>query len=128
MLFLSQGRQMNKFQPDFRRSPRFFTLVTCLFGLSASGLACRAQSASEQPVDALSPYGIGADHHTSQAPEKWIPQMAAIGIKMARSAHANWYFVEPEPGQWTWTQFDQQMDCMAKNGIESGALLYGDTP
>ena len=89
-------------------------------------------SAAEPPAGtgasaaSFSPFGIGADHQTSQHPEKWIPQMAKIGIPWCGRANANWDYVEPQEGKWDWTKFDQQMSCMASHGIQPGCLLMGN--
>ena len=57
----------------------------------------------------LNPFGIGADHHTSQAWPKWLPQMASIGLTETRSLRCGWADVEPEEGKWKWDMLDSQL-------------------
>jgi len=72
-----------------------------------------------------SPFGIGGDHLTTQAPEKWIPQMAAIGIRVNRSPHTNWDNVQPGINQWNWEPCDRRVRFIMENGIDTGGLLVG---
>ena len=55
-------------------------------------------------------FGIGGDSHTGRNLQPWIPQMAALGIRMMRTA---------EPGQ---------MDYLAGNDIQFGGLLFATPP
>jgi polysaccharide biosynthesis protein PslG len=85
----------------------------------------QAPAAAQSP---LAVFGIGADDHTSRDLQKWIPQMAAIGIRNMRACRTLWSDVEPEEGQWRWSQLDGQLDTMAANHMECWALLYGGVP
>jgi hypothetical protein len=96
---------------------------TLLVGMAAACLLSAGTAAAEE---ALSPFGIGADHHTSQVPEKWIPQIAGIGVRFNRSFQAIWNSLEPQEGQWNWTAVDRQWQVLADNNVETGVLLIGN--
>ncbi|MFA7343262.1 MAG: beta-galactosidase [Terrimicrobiaceae bacterium] len=81
--------------------------------------------AAETPSAPLSPFGIGGDHKTAQTPEKWIPQMAALGIKVNRNCRVHWQSVEPREGEWDWKDVDRRIQVMADNGIETGGVFIG---
>ena len=91
--------------------------------------AGQAESAPGTPAHAngwtMSPFGIGACNQTSQELEKWIPQMAEIGLHVMRTARTTWGDVEPEEGKWTWTVLDKQMAYLTDQHFEFGGLLYG---
>ena len=60
----------------------------------------------------LSPFGIGSCHTNNRSAEddaRWIPQMAAIGIRAMRTCHTSWGNVEPEEGKLTWDALDKQI-------------------
>src|SRR5258707_14272972 len=70
------------------------------------------QLRNQTDVSALSPFGIGScyiNNRSAQDDARWIPQMAAIGIRMMRTCHTAWDNVEPKEGQWTWDALDNQM-------------------
>ncbi len=69
----------------------------------------RARAAMEENGK-LSPFGIGGDAHSSRWIERWMPQMAAIGITMYRSANPN------------------QIAFLDKCHMHFGCLLYGLPP
>ncbi|MFA7345699.1 MAG: endo-1,4-beta-xylanase, partial [Terrimicrobiaceae bacterium] len=101
-------------------------MTTRITAAALLGLVGLPPASAETPQSICpSPFGIGGDHHTSQTPEKWIPQMAAIGIKVNRSTHSNWDAVEPEEGKWDWAANDRQVQCMIDNGIDTGGVLLG---
>ena len=100
----------------------FIIVLFCLLGLTR---ALSAEGVSDQAGE-LSPFGIGGDHHTSQTPEKWMPQMAAIGIRYNRGVQTKWDLVEPAEGQWNWKDVDREMQCMTDNHVESGVVLIGN--
>lgn len=97
-----------------------------MFAIGFSGLSSLSVAAEQAKSIWPSPFGIGGDHHTSQTPEKWIPQMAAIGIKVNRSIHMNWDAVEPREGQWEWAACDRQLQCMIDNGVETGGIFLAN--
>ncbi len=70
--------------------------------------------AADHPIAAITPplssFGIGGDYHTSQYVEKWMPQMASIGIHTMRCCSL------------------AQMDYLAGLNIRFGGLLYGVPP
>ncbi|MFA4945857.1 MAG: beta-galactosidase [Lentisphaeria bacterium] len=87
--------------------------------------AAPATSPATAPAAPASPFGIGGDYKTAQTPEKWIPQMAAIGIKVNRNCRVHWQSVEPREGEWDWTAVDRRLQCLAANGIETGGVFIG---
>ena len=88
-------------------------ILCCLFVLTLR-LTADDAAASARPVAAitppLSPFGIGGDYHTGQHLEKWMPQMAAIGIHTMRCCTL------------------EQMDYLTGLNIRFGGLLYGVPP
>jgi hypothetical protein len=105
-------------------TPGRLLILACV---SAAVLGSRLLVEAEQAnAAALSPFGIGADNRTSQVPEKWIPQMAGIGIRFNRSVHTMWDALEPKQGEWKWTAVDRQFQVLADNKVETGVLLLGN--
>lgn len=96
--------------------------------LAGMAAACFLSAPMAWAEEALSPFGIGADHYTSQVPEKWIPQIAGIGVRFNRSFQANWNSVEPKEGEWNWAAVDRLWQCLADNKVETGVLLIGNPP
>jgi len=72
----------------------------------------------------LQPFGIGACNQTSQELPRWVPQMAAIDLHVMRTARLGWGSVEPQEGQWNWTQLDAQMNYLTDQHFTFGGLLY----
>jgi len=96
-----------------------------IFNLTAS------ESQNQAAAIGLSPFGIGScyiNNRSAQDDARWIPQMAAIGIRMMRTCHTAWDNVEPKEGQWTWDALDNQMRFMASNHMEFGGILIGSVP
>jgi len=85
-----------------------------------------ANEASPTPDATLSPFGIGACNQTSQTLEKWIPQMAAIGIANMRACRTGFGDVEPEEGKWTWERLDRQLAYADSQRMEFFGLLIGN--
>lgn len=88
--------------------------------------------AAAEPTNALAlgPFGIGACHvnnRSAQDNARWVPQMAAIGLRYDRTCHTGWAAVEPEEGQWNWTALDQQMEYLAAQHFEFGGIFNGTT-
>ena len=96
--------------------------------LAALALALAATLAAQTPgrEDAgLSPFGIGADNQTSQAWNKWLPQMASIGITGVRGLRCGWGDVEPVEGKWAWERLDAQLrDAGALHMHFTGLFVY----
>ena len=96
-----------------------------IFNLTAS------ESQNQAAAIGLSPFGIGScyiNNRSAQDDARWIPQMAAIGIRMMRTCHTAWDNVEPKEGQWTWDALDNQMRFMASNHLDFGGILIGSVP
>lgn len=96
-----------------------------IFNLTAS------ESQNQTAAIGLSPFGIGScyiNNRSAQDNARWIPQMAAIGIRMMRTCHTAWDNVEPKEGQWTWDALDNQMRFMASNHLDFGGILIGSVP
>lgn len=103
------------------------TVRTAAYAAMALPWALSAQTVPQAEAGRLSPFGIGADHHTSQTPEKWARQIAAMGVKINRAPHMNWPALEPQPGQWNWADVDRQVACLEASGIATGGLFL-DNP
>lgn len=76
----------------------------------------------------LSRFGIGSSHACNwgaPANERWIPQMAAIGIKSHRTCNTGWSALEPEEGKWSWDTLDRQMSYLESQHITFGGILAG---
>ena len=81
------------------------------------------------PETRLSPFGIGScyiNNRSASDNARWIPQMAAIGIRVYRTPHTDWGTLEAEKGAWNWKPLDEQMNYLADNGFEFDALLAGN--
>ncbi len=76
-----------------------------------------------------SAFGIGACHINNRSAEdfaRWMPQMAAIGLRVHRTPNTNWGALEREPGVWTWDRLDEQMRYLDERGFQYGAMLIGN--
>ena len=76
----------------------------------------------------LSPFGIGSCHSCNwgaPANERWMPQMAVIGITNHRSCNTGWPEVEPEEGKWRWDILDKQMAYLDGLKISVGGIFGG---
>ena len=109
-----------------------FRFITHLrVSLKAAGflflaIALRAEENTASSADnSLSPFGIGACNQTSQMLNKWIPQMAKIGLKSMRACRTSFGDVEPEEGKWTWDRLDGQLKYAEENHMEFCGLLLG---
>lgn len=100
------------------------SILIAFFCLSLSCIAS-AQAAPGSEGGKISPFGIGADDHTSRNLKAWIPQMAEIGVRNMRACRTLWSDVEPKEGQWRWTQLDGQLTYLASEHMECWGLLYG---
>lgn len=88
------------------------------------GAAPLAARAAEAPDPVLSPFGIGSSALRSRDHARWMPQMADIGLRDLRAFGGNWG-VEPEPGVWSWTTFDERLAYLESLGVSSGVLFNG---
>jgi hypothetical protein len=108
------------------------SLTFLLIIIFAGVLAAQTRPAEEpQPPGRtmLGPFGIGSCHvnnRSAQDNSKWIPKMAAIGLKFYRTGHTSWSAVEPAEGKWTWEALDQQMRYLASQNFEFGGILHGN--
>jgi hypothetical protein len=76
-----------------------------------------------------SPFGIGGCHvRNRHAADNatWVPQMAAIGLRVFRTPQVAWGELEPEEGKWNWEEFDQQLQYLDEQKFEYGLLLHGN--
>ena len=99
-----------------------------LCGLSAVGVTAAAEKEDATDVT-QSPFGIGSCHACNwgaPANERWIPQMAAIGVTNHRTCNTGWSAVEPEEGKWTWDMLDKQMKYLEDQHIAFGGILAGN--
>lgn len=100
-----------------------FMPATCLALALTATLA--AQSPEQKSSAGLNPFGIGADNQTSQAWDKWLPQMASIGLTEARCLRCCWGDVEPAEGKWTWDRLDNQLRDAADHRMDfTGIFVY----
>jgi hypothetical protein len=79
----------------------------------------------------LSPFGIGScytNNRSARDNERWIPQMAAIGITHHRTGNTGWEAVEPEEGKWKWDELDRQLAYLDGHHITFGVILAGNAP
>lgn len=76
----------------------------------------------------MSPFGVGscaANNSSAKANATWVPQLAAIGIKMYRTPNTGWGAVEKVEGKWTWDELDKQMKYLEDQHMAFGAILHG---
>jgi len=83
-----------------------------------------ANAVAETPDPVLSPFGIGSSALRSHDHNKWMPQMAAIGLRDIRACDGGWG-CEPEEGTWSWTTLDERMAYLESIGVTSGILFNG---
>ncbi len=97
--------------------------------LAVPSIAAAAYAGDHPPGQEFGRFGIGSCHTnntSAQANARWIPQMAAIGIKFHRTPHTGWNAVEPEEGKFTWDALDKQMKYLDDQGFSYGAILHGN--
>lgn len=107
-------------QPDSRRIAGALIPVLCLLGWPLA-------RGAEPPE----PFAIGSCHVNNRTVadlERWLPQMAAAGIRFHRTCQTNWNAVEPTEGHWTFTELDREMAYLTRHGIRCGGLLIGSVP
>lgn len=76
-----------------------------------------------------SPFGIGGCHVRNRHAAdnaSWVPQMAAIGLRVFRTPHAGWGDLEPEEGKFHWDDFDRQLQYLQDHKFEFGVLVHGN--
>lgn len=89
--------------------------------------ATKAEEKSE-PKGEWSFFGIGSCHINGRSVkdyERWVPEMANLGIHYNRSLQAGWGSVEPKKGEWSWGNADEQWAYLQEKGIETGIILIG---
>lgn len=104
-------------------SPGILRFCSGLFVILSFAIHASAEDAQE-----MSPFGIGGCHIRSRSTkdlERWIPQMASIGVQELRSIATSWGAVEPQQGTFDWRNLDQQLDYLAQHHIRTGGLLLG---
>lgn len=71
-------------------------------------------------------FAIGSSAMATKMHEKWIPQMAAIGIRDLRACRTSWNAVQPvSETEWDWTELDRQLDYLESQNIRTGGILIG---
>ncbi|HZE95564.1 MAG TPA: hypothetical protein VE981_00910 [Planctomycetota bacterium] len=81
------------------------------------------------PNEPLSIFGIGSCHSCNwgaPANQRWMPQMAAIGLTNHRTCNTGWSEVEPEEGKWKWDNVDKQMEYIDSQKISFGGIFAGN--
>jgi len=99
-----------------------------LCGLSLLGQAQAADKPEEGESKAFSPFAIGSCHINNRSAAdnaRWIPQMAAIGLRFHRACATRWGTVEPEPAKWEWDALDKQMQYLEDQHIVFGGMFMG---
>jgi hypothetical protein len=103
-----------------------------LLSLSLAGSvdrpAASQEAAKQERSEVLGPFGIGSCHSCNwgaPANERWMPQMAAIGITHHRTCNTGWSEVEPEEGKWKWEGLDKQMAYIDGLKISYGGIFAG---
>lgn len=92
-----------------------------LVALLAFSLFAKGQTPSLSPNF----FGIGADNHTSQHWDEWLPQMSSLGLTEMRCLRCTWSDVEPEEGKWTWERLDKQLtDAAVVHADFTGIFMY----
>lgn len=89
--------------------------------------ATAAAQDSAGPMD-LGIFGIGSCHVNNRNAEdnaRWIPQMAAAGLRYYRTAHTLWGSLEQQPGKWEWKELDAQMDYLSGQHMVYGGIFIG---
>lgn len=95
---------------------------------SATGKLSTGKLTAAKPALELSPFGIGSCYTNNRSAEdnaRWVPQMAAIGLRVYRTPHTDWGAVEPEEGKWNWETLDRQMKYLSDRQFEFGVILAG---
>ena len=76
-----------------------------------------------------SPFGVGGSHvngRTVKDSRRWLPAMAAIGLREVRSPALNWGALEREPGVWDWSRLDEQVAYFESLGLRGNGTLIGN--
>lgn len=122
MRWLDDSAEENNDNPMGRDMLKSMKPPASMLAISLA-LALATRLAAQSP--ALNPFGIGADNQTSQAWNKWLPQMASIGLTEVRGLRCGWGDIEPEQGKWSWDRLDSQLhDAEALHMNFTGLLVY----
>ena len=106
---------------DMKIPSPILAVCIALFGTAP----LNGQVPDDKSHTSLNPFGIGADNQTSQAWNKWLPQMASIGLTEVRCLRCCWPDVEPEEGKWVWDRLDRQLSDAAASHMDfTGIFLY----
>jgi hypothetical protein len=111
-----------------KRIPTALSAALFLVGSLGTLPFINRAKAEEPPIKPLSPFGIGSCHVNNRSVgdfNRWVPQMAEIGIRVHRTCATGWDGLEPEEGKWDWETLDKQMKYMDDLHIEYGAILAG---
>ncbi|MCE2661079.1 MAG: hypothetical protein LW854_23105 [Rubrivivax sp.] len=87
-----------------------------------------ADEAQNVIVPLPSVFGVGASsarNRTTDTLDRWLPALHQIGVDNHRSINAWWPTLEPQPDNWFWSGFDDQMGYLRQRGIWFGILLMG---
>jgi hypothetical protein len=97
-----------------------------------TGLAARAGDAAvtnQGNGELVGPFGIGSSQSSSNHHDKWIPRMAAIGIRTLRSTGHIGY-VGSQPTSWDDrpASWDGDLNYLAAQNFSTGETLYSYRP
>ena len=91
----------------------------------ASGSSNQGAAVPRDPE--LSIFGIGSSSACDGNHPKWMPQMAAIGIRDVRALYGCWG-IEKEEGKFVFEKFDERLAYDESLGVQTGVLFNGVPP
>ncbi|NNJ27902.1 GH39 family glycosyl hydrolase [Alienimonas chondri] len=98
-------------------------------GASAFEQGASDQEATDRAATGWGVFGIGScyiNNRSTNDLRRWVPQMAAIDLRVHRTPYTNWGAVEPERGVWNWDVLNDEIQYLEERGFEFGALLVGN--
>jgi len=103
-------------------------LTTLTFALLLAFVpAAFSESAANGRDPVLSLFGIGSSSACDGNHQKWMPQMAAIGIRDCRAMYGTWG-VERVEGKFDFTEFDRRLAYDESLGVQDGVSFGGGPP
>ncbi|MFN9506089.1 MAG: GH39 family glycosyl hydrolase, partial [Rubrivivax sp.] len=106
-------------------------LAAIAWASSTASMASDLEDVDTAPgpeVPLPSVFGIGASsvhNRTVNTLDRWLPKIQQLGIDNHRTVSAWWPTLEPQPDNWFWSVFDDQMAYLQQRDIWFGILLMG---
>ena len=97
-------------------------LLTGAFLVFSTCLVSRSAAAPPRDPE-LSIFGIGCSSAGLLCQPKWLPQMAAIGIRDSRVAFGCWAAEKEAEGAWNWAIVDERLAYAESLGVQTGVLF-----